>query len=285
MRINRKFIHESYIYGKKKIAVFLGKMFPGKFEKNLQNPVFLIGCGRSGTTMLERLLRNHQDICSFSEANNVWDPKGYRWYNKNLKRPPIWYNPMEYTKVWRDYFNMDYIRQIRNVFGCYQFLSRKKIFLNKSPMNTFRIPDILAIFPDARFIHIIRDGRAVAFSWAVKEYSTMQQHLNVYKKRGYNYSFNELIKFTAKSWVRNIEEVRSQREKTQLVHKNNFIEFSYEEFCIDPEKYVKLICQFLSIDRDRLGKKDLSYIKSMNYKWKKNLDEDIIEEINDIINP
>ena len=283
---NRNSMYQSgKVYGKKKIAGVLGKNFPRRFENKIRNPVFLIGCGRSGTTMLESLLRNHKDICSFSEANDIWDPKGYRWYNKNLKRPPIWYDPIIYTDVWREYFDDNYKSQLRNIFGCFQYISRKKIFLNKSPMNTFRIPDILKIFPDARFIHIIRDGRAVAYSWAIKEYNTMKEHMDVYKERGYYYPFNELIKLTAKSWVKNFEVVEEHKRKCDLNDRGIFIEFTYEDFCDNPEKYVSSICRLLNITRERLGIDDLSYIKSMNFKWKKNLENDIIEEINKIALP
>ncbi len=140
-------------------------------------------------------------------------------------------------------------------------------------------------FPDARFIHIIRDGRAVAYSWAIKEYNTMKEHMDVYKGRGYYYPFNELIKLTAKSWVKNFEVVEEHKRKCNLNDRGIFIEFTYEDFCDNPEKYVSSICRLLNITRERLGIDDLSYIKSMNFKWKKNLENDIIEEINKIALP
>lgn len=283
---NARYINQRIItFAKMKLATLLGKKFPGRFETKLHNPLFIIGCGRSGTTMLTSLLRNHKDICSFSEANEIWDPEGYRWFNKNLNRPPIWYDPIKYTEVWRDYFNGNYRKQLKNIFGCYQFISRKKIFLNKSPMNTFRISDIFEIFPDARFIHIIRDGRAVAFSWAVKEYATIQKHADVYRKRGFFYTFNELIKYTALSWVKNLEEVEKQKRTWKLDDKDIFLEFKYEDFCDKPNEYIDLVCNFLSINRRRLGLDDLSHIKSMNYKWKENLDKNTIDKLNQITIP
>ncbi len=283
---NTRYIYQrTIILGKMKLAGVLGKKFPGRFEKRIHNPLFIIGCGRSGTTMLTTLLRNHKDICSFSEANEIWDPEGYRWYNTNLDRPPIWFDPITYTKVWREYFNEKYKRQLKNVFGCYQFISRKKVFINKSPMNTFRIPDILEIFPDARFIHIIRDGRAVAFSWAKKEYATIQKHADAYRKRGYFCSFDELIKLTALSWVKHLEEVKKQKRKQKLIDRDILLEFKYEDFCAKPNEYLDLICRFLSLNIRRLGIDDLSYIDSKNYKWKENLKENTINELDKIVTP
>ena len=37
-------------------------------------------------------------------------------------------------------------------------------FVDKTLLNCFRVRLLNAIFPDAKFVHIIRDGRAVAFS-------------------------------------------------------------------------------------------------------------------------
>ena len=152
-------------------------------------------------------------------------------------------------------------------------------------MNTFRIPDILEIFPDSKFIHIIRDGRAVAFSWAKKQYATIKKHEDVYRERGYYYSFDELIKFIAQSWVKHIGEVRKQKKKLNLVDRDILLEFTYEDFCARPEEHVDLICSFLSLNRERLRIDDLSYIKSKNYKWKENLDKNTIDELNKITTP
>lgn len=270
---------------KKKLAMLIGRKFPKKFEKYLNNPVFLIGCGRSGTTMLRKILSTHQDICSFSEANEIWDPEGYPWYESNLNRPPIWYDSVEYIKRWRSYFNDNNKQELKGVFGLYQYISRNKIFINKSPINTFRIIDILEIFPDSKFIHIYRDGRAVAYSWAIKQYNFIKKHEKVYRERGYYYSFNDLIRFTAKSWVSHIEEVEYQKKNLKLLDKNIFLELSYEDFCEDPRKNIKNICNYLSIKEEDLNLKNFKKVTNKNYKWKNNLNEDIILELNNIIMP
>lgn len=271
--------------GKKRVARVIGKHFSETFERKLRNPVFIIGCGRSGTSMLTKLLRNHQDICSYSEANEIWDPEGYPWYRSQLDRSPIWYDAISYTNVWRQYFGDKYKKELKGIFGCYQYISKKKVFLNKSPMNTFRIPDILEIFPDAKFIHIIRDGRPVAYSWAKKQDIFIKKHENVYRKRGYYYTFDELINYMAKSWIEHVNEVNAQKKKLKLLNKGIILEFTYEDFCNNPEKFVNLSCKFLSLKREKLGINDLSHIKSKNYKWKKNLSEKSILKLNDILTP
>jgi hypothetical protein len=269
--------------GRKRISSILGKQFPDRYENKICNPLFIVGCGRSGTSMLTKLLRDHKDICSFSEANEIWDPEGYPWYRSNLNRPPIWFDAKTYFKVWREYFNNRYKKELKGIFGCYQHLSKQNIFLNKSPMNTFRILDILEMFPDSKLIHIIRDGRAVTYSWTIKQYASIEKHKEIYKKRGYYFNFNDLIKYIAKSWIEHIEEINKQKNNKNLIEKGIMLEFTYEDFCKEPNKYIDTICSFLSIDKKRFNIDDFSYIKSMNFKWKENLNENIIAEINDIL--
>lgn len=285
MNKHRNFLFRISHFSRKKIAKILGRRFPSYFEKKVKNPVFIIGCGRSGTTMLAEILARHKDICNYSEGNELWDPKGYRWYLSSLDRPPFWYDPIAYTKVWRDYFNDEYKKELKAIFGCFQVLSRKRVFVNKSPMNTFRITDILEIYPKAKFIHIIRDGRAVSYSWALRQYTMIKEHAAVYRQRGFFYSFNDLIKIIAKSWVEHINEVEKQKKILKLIDNDILLEFTYEDFCDQPKNYLGIICDYFSISQERLIYKNIDKIENKNYKWEKNIDDDIVADLNEITMP
>ena len=54
--------------------------------------------------------------------------------------------------------------EIKSIFGTYQSLARRDVFLNKTPFHSFRIPYLREYFPDAKLIYIRRDGRAVVNS-------------------------------------------------------------------------------------------------------------------------
>ena len=268
---------------KKEIATIIGRRFPDRYIDDLKNEVFIIGSGRSGTSMLTKILRTHTDFCSFSEGNEIWDPKGYPWVKTNLNRPPLWYDPIKYIEVWREYFNGMYEKQLKGAFGCFQHLTKKKFFLNKSPMNTFRIPDILKMFPDAQFIHIYRDGRAVSYSWALKQFEKIKKYKKIYNNRGFYYDFDELIKYTALSWKKHIEEINLQKKEMDLVQKNILFELSYEEICADPKANLTEVCDFLSISLKDMPAEAYSNIKNMNFKWKENLPESIKNELNSLL--
>ena len=185
----------------------VAKSFPEFSQKQLKNPIFLIGCGRSGTTLLARLLGMHRDIANWSEANEILDPEWYPWRPTNHHLTPMEYDPVAFTKRWwLDAQNRQ--DEIKAIFGAYQWLQRKAYFLNKSPFNTFRIPHLLEIFPNARFIHLSRDGRAVAYSYArklqaenkLKEWPEPQRTL-------FRESFEEFAIQISLFWKSNLEEV------------------------------------------------------------------------------
>ncbi len=115
------------------------KLFHEFWQKQLKNPYFLIGSGRSGTTLLAGLLGMHRDVANWSEANEILDPQWYPWRPSNQHLPPMEFGPVAFTKRWWQDAQQRQ-GEIRATFGAYQWLQRKSCFLNKSPFNTFRIP-------------------------------------------------------------------------------------------------------------------------------------------------
>ena len=157
------------------LCLALARRLPGWAGRQLRNPVFLIGVARSGTTVLADLLGAHPQIANWSELNQLWDPRGYPWDASNGARPPDWVEPLEFVRRWWADTPPEYRRAVRGALGAYQFFSRKPVLLNKSPMHTFRVPQILEMIPEARFVYLVRDGRAVAYSYAGKISAKMNQ--------------------------------------------------------------------------------------------------------------
>jgi len=117
----------------------------------LQRPIFMIGCPRSGTSISAVLFARHPDVASLSEAGEVWDPHRYTdpqadhyWTAANV-------TPQESARL-HDRF--EFARRVRG---------GGRLF-NKHPRSSVRIEYLQAVFPDAHFIHVIRDGRPVVHS-------------------------------------------------------------------------------------------------------------------------
>lgn len=117
--------------------------------------VFLIGAARSGTKFLRDLLSSCDSVASVPfDVNYVW-----RYQNESLpddRIPPGNANP-EISR----YIHHTLEKMARRHNG-----RATPIIIEKSVSNVLRVPFIHALFPQARFIHLLRDGRDVALSAA-----------------------------------------------------------------------------------------------------------------------
>ena len=111
--------------------------------------VFIVGSPRSGTTILGEILGRHPDVVQWYEPYFIWD-----YYIGNLE-----------TDVRsQKHLSEKHSRFIKKEFGRYLAKSGSKLLVEKTPENSFKIPFIHTVFPKAKWIHLIRDGRAVTAS-------------------------------------------------------------------------------------------------------------------------
>ena len=111
--------------------------------------IFLIGAPRSGTTFLGEVLSKHSKIAYWPEPKYIW--KYRRPLAKDDARPAG-----DATDGIKKYISKKFIQFAEK--------NNKIIFLEKTPSNCFRIPFINEIFPESKFIHVIRDGMESTFS-------------------------------------------------------------------------------------------------------------------------
>lgn len=147
------------------------------------SPLFIVGCGRSGTTMLREMINAHPEYAIPGESHfipELWRRRGAyardRERNVEVDRlvqdivsiPQVrkWKVPHEY--IWRrigDSPVPTFASVIESVFQAYADSRAKRSWGDKTPVYVLHIPLLSELFPRARFIHIIRDGRDVALSY------------------------------------------------------------------------------------------------------------------------
>ncbi len=265
-----------------RISKLAARIAPDYFSSKLANPFFILGSARSGTWLLARTLAFHKDIATYpSEANELWHPQTYPWRHSphNITLPPLSVSPKEFTERSLKYRSAFQIRLIRSTFGAYQSLAKKTYFLNKSAMITFMIPFILNEFPEAKFIHVVRDGRGVALSGAKKTQGKILADRDLYQEGGFDMSFEDSLRAFAKSWELHIEEVDRQIKALDLMQRGVIHEIKYENFCSNPKEHLCQIAQFMGIDPDEFVKRDYPDIVSKNYKYNQELDANIMQEL------
>lgn len=119
-----KFSLDSYIYK----WLFLSKL------KALSNPVFIVGCGHSGTSIILRVLGAHSNFCTIEDESRLF----YKSHRELICTLLYWSSKLEETD--------------------------KKRIIEKTPEHIYCIDKIFKIFPNANIICMVRDGRDVACS-------------------------------------------------------------------------------------------------------------------------
>lgn len=143
--------------------------------------VFVVGCPRSGTTLLQRMLDNHPDLAVANDSHFV--PLAVRDLDIGTD-PPLTGGLVEWVRTYRRFHRLGltdeqvdhaadsattYAGFVSALYDAYAHERGKRWGGEKTPDYVKRMPRLHGLFPDARFVHIIRDGRDVALStveWA-----------------------------------------------------------------------------------------------------------------------
>ena len=115
----------------------------------LERPIIILGAGRSGTTALTEVLRHHPDVAVWEEPKHIWR-FGHAYRSHDVL------TAADATPRVKRYIHEQFAAYLRD--------SGKARFIEKTPSNCFRVSFIRAVFPDALFVHVMRDGRAAVTS-------------------------------------------------------------------------------------------------------------------------
>ncbi len=140
-------------------------------------PLFVVGCPRSGTTLLQSMLAAHPQIVSFPEShffNRLISARP--WMRRlglasRMARPrfhaflrEIHHEEMVSLLPWYAITMRQYVRAFRAALNRIAAQLGARYWLEKTPGHLHYIPFIERWMPDACFIHILRDGRDVVAS-------------------------------------------------------------------------------------------------------------------------
>jgi len=126
----------------------------------LERPAFLLGCGRSGTTILGRTLAEHGALHYLNEPRDTWVrayPRADVWSARAKRRGGRLVLTATDAVWWRT-------SRLVRLFATSVAEAGRTRLLEKLPVNAFRVPFLRALFPDALFVHLVRNGIEVARS-------------------------------------------------------------------------------------------------------------------------
>ena len=220
------------------------------------NPyLFIVGCPRSGTTLLQRLLDAHQDLAIINET--LWidrwcterkgvTPEGfvtpalisnlfeYRWFARlQLEREKV-------EGLLESGSRLPYSSFVGRIFDLYGNARGKRLVGDKTPRYVRSLPLLHELFPRARFVHVIRDGRSTCLSildWGKD--AKLASRLPTWTE-------HPLI--TAALWWEWF--VRLGREAGASLGPRLYYEVRYEALVADATKELEPLCAFLDLPFD-----------------------------------
>lgn len=157
-------------------------------EQIINKPIFIVGCGRSGTNLLFNLLKQHPQLVGTSGYPDGEDHVGWIKYGRCIisglgSSPSIdgGHTGFHYC-LYMD--EKDVIPEIVESMTSYYYKDvikqdTTKRVVNKCPHLSNKLKYVRAIFPDAKFVHIIRDCLPVISSW-IKIMENAQPHQVLY---------------------------------------------------------------------------------------------------------
>jgi hypothetical protein len=231
---------------------------------------FVVGYQKSGTTWLMRILDSHPEILCKGEGRFF----GAGWRQESIKRidarrpPSSLYNALldaEYLRhwiersVWSRHGDADeHLTNITRMTIDYFLIGElsntgKRMVGDKSPLLTAGIiEEISGIYPEARVIHIIRDGRDAAvsavhhsrnFGKARKENAGAP--VNSHRRSGESMFAGGSLEKMAAEWG---ERVGGTVGDGPALLGSNYIEVRYEDLLERPEDEVRRLLEFLGVE-------------------------------------
>lgn len=229
--------------------------------------VFVVGAGRSGTTLLTVLLDSHPQLAvpgesggfifRFCLGRDSWNPHGDPVDDPALAQDAIApaaepYDRATLTELVGQLNHEHRFRRwelsqpqlielaiasqvatrtdvIRCCYSLYAKAQGKTRYADKTPDHVVHMHTLTALFPEARFAHLIRDGRDVALalkdtSWGAKDPAD-----------------------AARYWQ---QRVTAGAEAGRELGPSRYIELRYESLIADPEPEVQRLCTFASLEYD-----------------------------------
>jgi hypothetical protein len=219
----------------------------------LSNPTdipifFIVSKGRSGSTLLLNLLDANPNtvvplestflVHLYTKYKHVkkWNKKivdeylidlyrmrkiRRRWKLDKTELKNKLYNLLEETE------NVTYGAVSKVIYSSYKSIFPKQniqLIGDKNPIYTFSIPIIKEIYPQAKFIHLVRDPRA-----------NVRSHIVTFKTK--------FLSFIVFKWLYYNKEI----EKRKMSSPDSFLTVKYENLVESPEETLTGICNFLNV--------------------------------------
>ncbi|MEO7119018.1 MAG: sulfotransferase [Candidatus Limnocylindrales bacterium] len=184
-------------------------------EPTAHRPIFVVGCPRSGTTLLRMMLDSHPAISCGEETHFLRDLRtlvGDHW-------------PLLTTYGFPREYWLERIRELYERFQA-DYLARrgKARWAEKDPVYTLYLPFIEELFPDAQYVHLIRDGFDVVASFRER------------------WGYRSAVRVARGDWKRYVS---AARDFGRALPEGRYVELHYEALVGSPDPTMRELIDFL----------------------------------------
>jgi Sulfotransferase family len=198
---------------------------------------FVVGCGRSGTTVLRLMMNAHPDLAIPPESHFL------RYAAEHPRR--VAPSRLIEIALASDRFadwgvdpsvvrSRAAAREPRTLaeaadllFSAYASVNGKARWGDKTPPYVTCMDALATILPDARFVHLIRDGRDVALSFSSVDFGPPKDAVS-----------------QAYHWL---QQVSAGRRSGARLGPGQYLEMRYEDLVDDPERQLRAVCAFVDL--------------------------------------
>ena len=206
---------------------------------------FVVGCGRSGTTLVRAILDAHPDMAVPDES---YFPLWLGRHRERYERPDgfatdtlvddllahessvRWGLPADTVRAaLAEAAPTTFADGVRAYYRAYAHAHGKGRYADKTPIFVLHLPVLAELFGEARFVHMIRDGRNVVLSRVSTAWGTNR------------------FDFETMQWRAHVEQGRAAG---RALGPDRYLELRYEELLDDPEAVTRELCRFVDLEFD-----------------------------------
>ncbi len=235
--------------------------------KPVEKPIYIIGTGRSGTTILGVLLSMHREVGFLNEPKALWHSA---YPNEDLignySSLPAHYRMSEAQT------NDELRITLQRLYGAYLRMTGSRRVVDKYPEMIFRTPFIKSLFPSARFLFLARNGWDTCTSidrwsqrlavhkgdethdwwgrddrkWRLLVEQLLPEHRDLASHQDEIMAFDKHTDRAAVEWI------ISMREGMQLCENDpdHVMRIDYEKLTADPDTWLSDILSFCELPDD-----------------------------------
>jgi hypothetical protein len=204
----------------------------------MSEPFFIVGSARSGTTLLRMLFNAHPDIAVPPESRFIvelrpdHDPVEVESFLAGLTghgRFAYWeISTDQIRKEIGDRSSVSYREAIEAVYRAYARAQGKSRWGDKTPRYVEHVEFLASLWPGARFVHVVRDGRDVALSYGDLPFGP------------------KTVAKAAQLWAARV----SAGRRNGRALGDRYLEIRYEDLVNDLETTTRTLCDFVEVEFD-----------------------------------